>query len=173
MTSAAPAAAGAPAAPVPGVAAPAPRPRPSSGALPKVLLAAAALLFLLLVAGGGLWWFLRGRTSGTSKSTAVPSPAPTVVALPRTNMVVLASPWGEVTRIQAEDGHELPLPTRRDTPLVLSVPTGRYVVTLTNPGAPAPATCTVVAAAGQPATCKAQILPVEPLQYFKEAGWWR
>jgi hypothetical protein len=147
--------------------------RPSAGTR-RLLLALGALLAVLILLAAGAWWWLGHRRPQTI-AVAVPSPLPThaAPAAAAATLVVLGSPWGEVTRIQAEDGHELPLPPRRDTPLVLSVPAGRYVVTLTHPGAPAPATCEAVAAAGPPATCRAQLLPVDALQYFREAGWWR
>jgi tetratricopeptide (TPR) repeat protein len=44
-----------------------------------------------------------------------------------------ALPWATVTRIEAMDGTEQPLPAATSTPLVLHLPIGTYRVTLTGP----------------------------------------
>ena len=44
-----------------------------------------------------------------------------------------ALPWATVTRIEAADGTEQPIPTPASTPLLLTLPVGTYRVTLTGP----------------------------------------
>ena len=143
------------------------------------LLAVAALAFLLL-AGAALWWVLRDEDAPVAEEVAaaptaavvVPTAGP-VVSPNQARVVVLAAPWGELTAIRRADGSELPLPQHRTTPVVLTLPAGRYELTLTHPGAPAPQSCSVELVTGQAATCQVQLVAVDVMHYFKEAGWWQ
>ncbi len=118
---------------------------------------------------------------GQPKPTVAPTPVATAAAQPSVpvaptsaTLVILGTPWGELQSLEDAQGRELPLPERRETPLLIGdLPGGHYVATLRHPAAPAPVTCEVDAVVGQAATCRAALLPLEPLQYFKEAGWWR
>ena len=103
-----------------------------------------------------------------TQPTAAPSVAPTLAAV-----VVLGAPWGELASLRGADGREVELPQNRETPLFLTLPPGHYVATLTHPGAPQPATCEVDAALGTQVTCRAELLTIDPMQYFKDSGWWR
>jgi hypothetical protein len=132
---------------------------------------------LLIVAALGLWFLfviLRDRVPAASTAAAAPTQAaaPALAAAPAT-VTILGTPWGEVESLRDAAGHEVALPAQRETPLVLPLPAGHYVATLRHPNAATPASCEVDALSGQPATCRAELLPIEPLQYFKEAGWWK
>ncbi|HEV8240102.1 MAG TPA: serine/threonine-protein kinase [Thermoanaerobaculia bacterium] len=132
---------------------------------------------LLVVAALGLWFLLTmigDRAHAPAAATAVPTRATTASAVAAAATVtILGTPWGEVESLRDAAGRAVPLPARRETPLVLPLPAGHYVATLRHPAAAAPASCEVDVASGQPATCRAELLPIEPLQYFKEAGWWK
>ncbi len=134
----------------------------------------AAVVAIVLLTGA---WLLFGfaRRASEARPAASPEAAQPVVpvAPTRATLVVLGTPWGELESLRDAAGRDVPLPERRETPLVLSLPPGHYVATLRHPNAPAPATCEVDAVNGQAVTCRAELLPIEPLQYFKEAGWWR
>ena len=135
-----------------------------------------ALALLMLLAAGGGWWLLRWLRTRSAEQpatvaaqpSAAPSVAPTLAAV-----VVLGAPWGELTSLRGPDGREVSLPSNRETPLFLTVPPGHYVATLSHPGAPQPVTCEVDAALGTQVTCRAELLAIDPMQYFKESGWWR
>jgi len=130
---------------------------------------------MLLVLAVGAWLllsFARKTTQAAPAATTAPTQAAPVAAGSAT-VVVLGTPWGELTSLRDASGRELPLPPHRETPLVLTLPAGHYVATLRHPNAPAPVSCEVDAANGQATTCRAELLPLEPLQYFKEAGWWQ
>jgi hypothetical protein len=122
-------------------------------------------------------WLLFGDRGEASAARPAPSLAPSAPAIPvapsRATVAVIGAPWGELVSLRGADGRELPLPERRETPLLLSLPAGHYVATLRHPGAPKEVTCDVDAAVGQAVTCQAQLIPLDSMQYFKEAGWWR
>ena len=50
---------------------------------------------------------------------------------------------------------------------------GSYTVTLAHPSAAEPVTCQVELVTGQVVTCQQELVPVDVMQYFKEAGWWQ
>ncbi|HXT19890.1 MAG TPA: serine/threonine-protein kinase [Thermoanaerobaculia bacterium] len=162
-----------PASPAPASAQTAP-PRPAPR-IPWGWLIVGAIVVLALAIFAGAWLFLgRGKTTAAPSPVATTAAQPTVPVVPTAaTVVVLGTPWGELQSLKNAEGRELPLPARRETPLLLTLPAGHYVATLRHPAAPAPATCEVDAVVGQAATCRAALLPLEPLQYFKEAGWWR
>jgi hypothetical protein len=136
----------------------------------------AALLFLT-VAGAVLWWVLRAPEGESTDAGPVPAvtAAPTLgppVKADEARLLVIATPWAEVTAI-AGNGGAVPLPTQRTTPLLLTLPPGRYTLTLAHPTAAAPVTCEVDLVNGQAATCQRELVPVDVMQYFKDAGWWQ
>jgi hypothetical protein len=154
----------------------APRPAARARARPRWLLPALAGLAgtgLLAVAAFLTWQALRGRQP-PSVAPAVPRPtlaAPVVPGVAR--VTVLGAPWGEVSEIRDAEGVSVDLPVQRETPLLLELPAGRYTVTLTHPDAPQPVTCEVEATLGETVECRAELLPLAPLDYFREAGWWQ
>jgi hypothetical protein len=153
-------------------------PAPAAGGKRRLwpwIAAAAAVLAAVALAGGWLLWAAARRDDAASRQpVAAPRPAPKPAASASAGtVVVLATPWGELASLHAADGHELPLPTQRETPLVITLPAGHYVATLRHPSAPGTATCEIDAVVGQVVTCRAELLPLDPMQYFKDAGWWR
>ena len=154
---------------------PPPAPRPRRALRPSLAVGAAALAGLAL-AGGWLLLAAARRHENVQPGAATPVPRPSAVPAPAATagkVVVLATPWGELASLRRADGRELPLPSQRETPLVITLPAGHYVATLRHPAASAAGTCEIDAVPGQVVTCRAQLLPLDPLQYFKEAGWWR
>ena len=154
----------------------APPTAPRRKGLNPLFIVLPVLGLLMVVAAGGGWWllhWLRTRAAAqqaavATQPTAAPSVAPTLAAV-----VVLGAPWGELTSLRGADGHEVALPQNRETPLFLTLPPGHYVATLSHPGAAQPATCEVDAELGKQVTCRAELLAIDPMQYFKETGWWR
>ena len=149
---------------------------PPKRGLPWLWIAVAAV-GSMIVAALGLWFLflvMRDRVPTASTAAAAPTKAATTAAAatPAT-VTILGTPWGEVESLRDAAGREVALPALRETPLVLPLPAGHYVATLRHPNAATPASCEVDALSGQPATCRAELLPIEPLQYFKEAGWWK
>jgi len=129
---------------------------------------------LLMAVGAWLLFGLARRTAPAAPAASATPPPPTVpVTATAASVLVLATPWGELVSLRDAAGREMPLPARRETPLVLALPAGHYVATLRHPNAAGLASCQVDAVRGQSATCRADLLPIEPLEYFKEAGWWR
>jgi hypothetical protein len=179
------AAAGAPAlgtpAVLPAAAVPAAQPAPPAPRSSGVPLVPLLLIGGLVVAAGlaaGAWWLLRERpakevaTGPIAQPTAVATVGPPVQA-DEARLLVMASPWAEVTEIRGANGAAVTLPAQRTTPLVLNLSPGRYTVTLAHPGAAQPASCEAEVVRGQAATCQAQVVAVDVMQYFKEAGWWQ
>ncbi len=139
------------------------------------LLVAAGAILLVLAIGATGWWLLhaaRQRAAAQPAATAAPVPS-TAPAPAEATVLVVAAPWGELVSLRDGTGRELPLPAARETPLLLELAPGHYVATLSHPAATATASCEVDAVPGQAATCRVELLPVDAMQYFKEAGWWR
>jgi serine/threonine-protein kinase len=134
----------------------------------------AAVVAIVLLAGAWLLFSFARRASEPRPAASPQVTAPVVPVAPtRATVVVLGTPWGELESLRDAAGRDVPLPERRETPLVLELPPGHYVATLRHPNAAEAATCEVDAVNGQAVTCRAELLRIEPFQYFKEAGWWR
>ena len=86
-------------------------------------------------------------------------------------LVLDAVPWGEVTRITDAGGEEHPLGPVHHTPLVLSLPAGRYTITLTNPSAPEPEEIAVEVRAAETTKHSVQFEKINLDTYFKDADW--
>jgi serine/threonine-protein kinase len=178
--------AGAPASPRPPVpaavppqavraAAAAPPRGPGSRRLLAGLAAAGALGILVVVVVG--WVLMRSlaRRSTTEVAAPIATAAPAVPEPPvgRTGVMVVAAPWGELQSVRGAGGRELLLPADHSTPLLLDLPPGRYTLTLSHPAAAQPASCEAEVRSGEVTTCRVETLPMEVMQYFKEAGWWQ
>lgn len=122
-----------------------------------VLVAAASLLGLLL------WGALsrgpeRGPASRRTPAAARPAPATAQIR-------ITSVPWAVVVAVvDVRSGTALPLPSPAETPLVVSVPPGRYRVTLAEaPPGRGRAEREVTAAPGAPALVAQIFRPVEEL----------
>ncbi len=96
-------------------------------------------------------------------------PAPAAASAPGT-LVIDASPWGEVTEIRDGRGSRLALGEVRQTPLVLALPPGRYVVTLRHPDAP-PAKLEVDLAASARVERRVELGTYDEAAFFHSLGW--
>ncbi len=85
-------------------------------------------------------------------------------------LVLDSAPWAEVTEIRDPRGNRQALGTVRQTPLVLTVPPGRYFVTLRHPGVP-PVTLAVDLAANARVQRFAELAPYDEAAFFHDLGW--
>jgi hypothetical protein len=109
-----------------------------------------------------------GSTSG---APPVASGSPTVAAPAATGVLQLdARPWGELVRLVAADGHELPLPADAVTPLALVVPEGSYTAWLRHPQAPAERSCAAQVVAGGRALCRVELRTLSAADLLAEPG---
>jgi serine/threonine protein kinase len=139
-------------------------------------VAGAVLAGCVLLALGIAWngWRRAAEPVPVREAAARTASPAAEAAAPDTGRLVLdAVPWGEVVRVIDDEGHAVPLPQERSTPLVLSLPAGRYTAELRHPDAAAPTSCHADLAAGETAVCAAELDRIETLDYFREAGWWR
>lgn len=165
--------------PVPGASPPAAplataRPAGGSGGRRGLLLGLAAVAVLALGAAGA-WIFLRPEP-GDAQAPQTPEtglPAPTADQAQPGSLLLEAVPWGELTLLEDAEGRELPLPAEPYTPLLLSLPPGGYRLEVRHPGASEGGTCTVEVKSGEVTPCRVELVAIEPLDYFEEAGWWR
>lgn len=100
-----------------------------------------SVVALVLAIGLAIIWSKRNPEGDTTASDTV---APPTIETSGTTMTVAAAeepgqllinalPWGEVTSIRGEDGVERLTGGPAETPLVLTLPAGRYTVQLANP----------------------------------------
>ncbi|MFZ5787362.1 MAG: hypothetical protein ACOY3Y_13040, partial [Acidobacteriota bacterium] len=128
-------------------AAPSPSPQRGRRSLLPVLIGAAVVVLAVVLVSV----LRRPATSptepGAEPATAVPAAQP---AGPATTapLVVDARPWGEVISVRGEDGASVELPAAKTTPLALSVPPGRYTVTVRQSDSGRELTAQVVVGAG-------------------------
>jgi len=163
---------------------PKPPPKRSPGAkIPQALLGrntwivgGAAVLLIAILA----FWLLGGSGDEAAPSTdqvdpmtaSTSEPAPVTTSSPAFAVFIEASPWGEILEIFDDSGEVLPLPEARATPLVLQLPEGSYTITVRDPRSDATGTCQVLIPAQEAEPCNILFPPLDPLEYFKEAGWW-
>jgi len=86
---------------------------------------------------------------------AAPAP-PTAAAAPTGVLAIDALPWGQLVRLVAADGRELPLPDDAITPLAVSVPEGDYTASLRHPQG-GERTCEVHVNGGARALCRVEL----------------
>ena len=129
---------------------------------------------MLFVASG--WWAI-GRRTGASEVPLVSvaeivaqvAPVPVLVGEAR----LIGVPWGEIVSIESLDAVDPPLPAERDTPLMLSLPVGRYRAVLSNPLAEQGRVCYFEVSSGAVSQCRVQFFQQTAEEHFAEAGWWR
>ena len=133
-------AAGAPAQPEPSV-------PPSSGAGPP----SAAVASPQLPSSAPL------PTPSSTNKEATAEVAPAAVPASTGVLQVDARPWGELVRLVAADGSEVPLPEDAVTPLVITLPEGSYTAWLRHPQAGAARSCEAHVEAGGRTLCRVEL----------------
>ena len=153
-------------------------PAPAHATNWKRWAAVAAGVLLLVVAA----LFLTRREEAPAPPEAkAPSPAPAVsvppvlqsagIAAAPGTLVLDAVPWGEVVEVVDDHGKQQALGPQKYTPLVLSLPPGRYTVTLRNPGFPKPVSLTADILAGVQARSVGEFGTVSEEEFFRRMGW--
>ncbi len=151
---------------------------PPRAALPsrapwKLWVSVAAGALLVVIA---LVLFLgRHRESPASAVEATPgpaTPAPVPASAPAAGTLVLdAVPWGEVVQVVDGRGQPRLLGAQRFTPLVLSLPPGRYTITLRNPSSPKPVSLSAEVLTGAEVRSVADFGAVSEEELFRSLGW--
>ena len=95
----------------------------------------------------------------------------TPAAVQAGSLVVNAVPWGQVTAIVDAQGRAQKLPAGAVTPFVITLPPGRYTITVTNPDVAAPVSVTAEVTAGGAVRVLAQLRKVDPDELLKGLGW--
>jgi serine/threonine-protein kinase len=165
-------------------AAPAPTQRQRAGTRrprPAAVAAGTALLVAALAATAWLWGHHGGREQAPGPGTKVKPHAVDLgrathaVAPPQSGaLIVDALPWGEVIEIRDAQGRTQPVPAAAYTPIVLSLPAGRYTIRLSNPAFPQPAVIAAEVPAGggtQPVRTVAEFRAGDPDEFLKGMGW--
>jgi eukaryotic-like serine/threonine-protein kinase len=150
-----------------------PAPSPALAVAGWKLWAGIAAAVLLLVAG---FLVFRGGEEEAPESTTVETPSltapdsgtPAVVA---GTLILDAVPWGEVVEITDGNGQLQPLRSQRYTPLVLSLPPGRYKVTLRNPGFANAVSLDVEVLSGAEVRSLAEFGAMKEEEFFGSLGW--
>ena len=142
---------------------------------------AGAGLVLVLITGS--WWSLGRQIDAEEVLAALPgapeaAPPQERVASPTASrpggqVLLVASPWGEVESLSHLDGRQIGLPDERATPLVLSLDEGDYRVEMRHPSSEEPRVCYLKVSEESPVVCRVEFFDVEPQEYFRETGWWR
>jgi hypothetical protein len=139
---------------------------------PTVAIVAVSLLLVIAVA----LFFSRRPTTEPQAATLTAQPLrPAASALPGRSgrLVVNTHPWGRVVAIAGEASGQIELPADPATPLVLELPAGRYRVRVSPFDAPeTELECVAFVATSAVGVCRLEPRPVDPIAYFKEAGWW-
>ncbi len=151
------------------------RPRPTAIAAGMVLLvtALAASAWLLPhyvsrehATGSGVK--MERRVVGSAGAERVVPPQPGGA------LIVDAMPWAEVVEVRDAAGKTRPMPPAAYTPIVLSLPPGRYTIRLRNPGFPRPAVIAAEVPAGRdapPVRAVAEFRAGDADEFLKEMGW--
>jgi serine/threonine-protein kinase PpkA len=89
----------------------------------------------------------------------------------RGTLVLNAFPWGKVESVLDANRQPISLPADATTPLVLTLPAGRYVITFRHPQASKPAQVIATVEAQKRATANAAFTSISAQEYFSRAGW--
>jgi serine/threonine-protein kinase len=95
--------------------------------------------------------------AGGTPGTAPGEPAGATAVAASGVLAIDARPWGELVRVVAADGRELPLPEDAITPLAMSVPEGDYKAWLRHPQGGGERSCEAHVAAGGRALCRVEL----------------
>jgi len=86
-------------------------------------------------------------------------------------LLIDSSPWGTVTRVEDASGKAIALPSDATTPLRISLPQGRYSISVTSPSASAPLRVSAAVLAKQSAKVLARNEAIGSDAYLKAVGW--
>lgn len=153
-------------------------------AMPRELLLGSLGILLIGIFGTLLWWalpFPGNRPNSPSPAggeaaspVAHHSPAPSAIAAETLGELLLeGSPWGEIRQILDSQGRALEFPPDASTPLLLPLPPGEYRLQLVGPKGLEERSCQALVEAGKRSVCQVEFAPMNSLDYFREAGWWR
>ena len=112
------------------------------------------------------------RLAGHEEPGEVVRPRLPLGAVANAALIVDAAPWGQVQQILGPGGLPHPPPADAVTPLVLELPPGKYRIDLAGPPGSAPRSCEVELTPASAARCRVSFARLEPVDYFREAGWW-
>lgn len=161
-----------------------PSPKESSAvAIPRIsmgrntwIIAGAAILLVVTL---GLWLMAGSDDEPAVPASAVESvtdstlePVPAAPSVPTFAVFVEATPWGEVDEIVDGSGTVIAPPEPRSTPMILQLSAGSYVINVTDPRSAESSSCQVSVPEQAAEPCSITFPPIEPLEYFKDAGWW-
>jgi tRNA A-37 threonylcarbamoyl transferase component Bud32 len=131
---------------------------------------------------GAVWAFLspsspsfQSQISSTSTSTLANGPAAAPPASAGTaavsgTLVLDAAPWAELAEIRDGRGAQVAPGEGKQTPLVVTLPPGRYFVTLRHPGT-GPKTLAVDVTANARVHLFAEFAPYDEAAFFRSLGW--
>ena len=107
-----------------------------------------------------------------SNGAAVPVVADQAAAdVPRGDLVLNAAPWATVDSVLDANHQPVALPSDASTPLVLSLPTGSYVITFRHPQAAKTAQVIAKVEAKKRVSADATFPSITSQEYFSRAGW--
>jgi hypothetical protein len=113
--------------------------------------------------------------TAASEPPALPSPAPAPAepaAVGEPGILSFnALPWGRVDRIVDGSGKSWNDALPQYTPISVSLPQGRYTLTVTNPDYPSGLTVEVEIRSGQPSVETGRFEAMDAKEYFKSQGW--
>lgn len=138
--------------------------------------ATVAILALFVVVGTTLTAVVQGRPTAPVAAPVEPvvrvlaDPAPLE---PTGFALVDAIPWGRVVRLESATGKPYPLPRPAETPLILELPLGDWIVALSNPDHEEERLCELSIENGLRPECRVEFEPLSVDQYFRDSGWWR
>ncbi|HEV3457469.1 MAG TPA: serine/threonine-protein kinase [Thermoanaerobaculia bacterium] len=146
---------------------------------PAAVAAGMALLVAAFAASAWLLWRHGEHAAGPGmevKRRVVDSAEAGPGAAPQRSgaLIVDALPWAEVVEVRDGAGKTRPMPPAAYTPIVLSLPPGRYTIRLWNPAFPRPAVIAAEVPAGggaQPVRAVAEFRAGDPDEFLKEMGW--
>ncbi len=94
---------------------------------------------------------------GGTPGTAPGGPAGATATVASGVLAIDARPWGELVRLVAADGREVPLPEDAITPLAMAIPEGDYTAWLRHPQGGGERSCEAHVAAGGRALCRVEL----------------
>lgn len=135
---------------------------------------------IVLLGALGIWLLAGSDEEPAPPANVVESAAGSVSdspvadpAIPAFAVLVEASPWGEVSQIVDQAGERVTLPQSRSTPMSVRLPAGSFVITVADPRSSEIGTCEISVSEESAPPCEIAFPPLDPLEYFKEAGWWK